>query len=366
MAQGRECPYKDSCKFDHDVQAFFAARQPDIGPVCPVWEKHGYCPMGLNCRWAGSHTSADLKPIAKPAEEQIPIVEYNEIGNLLQTLRKKAYVFTSSDSASSSKSEEAQKGSEETEKVQKDSEEIQKDSQSPPEAPQNPSEPPQTPLETPQKALGALGEAEARPVDFRGKIYIAPLTTVGNLPFRRVCVDFGADITCSEMAITTNLLKGQVSEWALLRRHPCERVFGVQIATGRAEEARKVAELLRREFRCDFLDLNCGCPIDVLDRMGAGAALLAHPSKLRKILAGALDGAVSLPVVCKLRTGDREPSLERFVGSLAALRGRSGNRLAALTIHGRTKVGRYTKLADWEWGRAAESTVGTSSAARRW
>ena len=53
-------------------------------------------------------------------------------------------------------------------------------------------------------------------------------------------------------------------------------------------------------------------------------------------------------VVCKLRTGDRENSLEKFVESLATLQGRRGNRVSALTIHGRTKVGRYTKLADWE------------------
>lgn len=331
VAQGRECPYKDSCKFDHDVQAFFANRQPDISPMCPVWEKHGYCPMGLNCRWAGSHTSADLKTITKPTEEQTPIIEYNEIGNLLQVLRKKTYIFVS-DSAVSPSTESA-----ETPNVV----ETPKDSETP-----NVVETPNV-IETP-KALGALGEAERHAVDFRGKIYIAPLTTVGNLPFRRVCVDFGADITCSEMAITTNLLKGQVSEWALLRRHPCERVFGVQIATGRPDEARKTAELLRRELRCDFVDLNCGCPIDVLDKMGAGAALMGHPSKLRKILTHVLDGAETLPVVCKLRTGDRENSLEKFVESLATLQGRRGNRVSALTIHGRTKVGRYTKLADWE------------------
>ena len=155
-----------------------------------------------------------------------------------------------------------------------------------------------------------------RSIDFHGKIYIAPLTTVGNLPFRRICVDLGADITCSEMAMCGNLLKSQSSEWALLRRHPCEKCFGIQLATGKVEDAARVCEIIRRDLHVDYVDFNTGCPIDGVGKAGAGAGLLMKVGRLKRIAQSMLNSLETIPLVVKTRTGDHENTTHRLIPQL--------------------------------------------------
>lgn len=185
---------------------------------------------------------------------------------------------------------------------------------------------------------------EKKLIDFRGKLYLAPLTTVGNLPFRRLCKLLGADITCGEMAMCSNLLQGQASEWALLRRHSSEDLFGVQICGAYPDIVARAVELIERECVVDFIDINMGCPIDIVVNKGAGSSLLTKPVKMQNVIKAAA-ATMEKPLTVKVRTGYFEG--RNLIHSRISDISKSG--AAALTIHGRTRQQRYSKLADWDY-----------------
>ncbi|GJQ08324.1 hypothetical protein GpartN1_g115.t1 [Galdieria partita] len=185
---------------------------------------------------------------------------------------------------------------------------------------------------------------DSRNIDLEGKLYLAPLTTLGNLPFRRICKRYGADITCGEMALSTNLLQGQQSEWALLRRHREEDLFGIQIAGSKPDIMARAAQLISRECDIDFIDINAGCPIELVCKKGGGCELLRQPEKLGRIMSSMVQVA-DKPVFAKIRLGISQDHLNAFK-TIQILNDAGAS---AVAIHGRTKLQRYSKKANWDY-----------------
>jgi tRNA-dihydrouridine synthase 3 len=158
----------------------------------------------------------------------------------------------------------------------------------------------------------------------------------------------GADVTVGEMAIVRKLLAGSPSEFALLKGHPEERFFGVQLADRSPESLAEGARLAESRGAC-FVDLNCGCPIHEITRRGLGATLLRKPRKLARLVE-AMKKAVQIPVTVKLRSGWTEG--KENASEVARACEDAG--ADAIVLHGRTREQRYNRAADWELiGRVA-------------
>ncbi|KAM4549534.1 tRNA-dihydrouridine(47) synthase [NAD(P)(+)]-like isoform 2-T2 [Fundulus diaphanus] len=347
-----DCRFGDKCTFYHDVGEYMASKPADIGERCYLYDTFGKCEYGLACRFAKAHTTADFKTLEKAdlvkACEGRTMVK-NSLGKDLQyRLRKRSVTFT--------KSEEYLK----TLSNNKDKQEPQRNgdvctaavSADPKEEKQEEPLPTSQDVQPPVKTVGPLTDAdviklrpcEKKTVDFRDKLYLAPLTTCGNLPFRRVCKRFGADITCGEMAMCTNLLQGHQSEWALLKRHESEDLFGVQVEGCFPDTMTRCAELINSHTDVDFVDINSGCPIDLVYKKGGGCGLMTRTRKFEQIIKG-MNYVLDVPLTVKIRTGVQEKSniAHKLIGEM------KNWGVSMITLHGRSREQRYTKLADWDY-----------------
>lgn len=175
---------------------------------------------------------------------------------------------------------------------------------------------------------------------FTDVIAMAPMAQGGNLPYRRLCREFGADLTCSEMVVADKLIKG--GEKPLMRHHESEDRFGIQLCSKRPENLAEGARMAV-DHGAVFVDLNFGCPIDLIVRRGSGAALLKKPRRLAQLVA-AVREAIDVPLSVKIRSGWSEERINAVEVAQAAVDAGAD----AIVVHGRTRAQRYKKSADWD------------------
>uniref|UniRef100_L7M122 tRNA-dihydrouridine(47) synthase [NAD(P)(+)] n=1 Tax=Rhipicephalus pulchellus TaxID=72859 RepID=L7M122_RHIPC len=316
LAKEGSCPHGEQCRYSHDLQAFLSAKPADLGDKCPLVEAHGGCRYGAVCRFAEAHPGgATAAPHSVDGISGTP-GECNALSKeLQQALRKRQFDFGPSEKILKEVSSGAAVNG-------------------------------VTNGQTLNECIDDVGPEEPKKVDFKGKLYLAPLTTVGNLPFRRVCKEFGADITCGEMAMAANLLQGQPSEWALLKRHSSEDLFGVQLCGAHPDVMTRCAQLLKDKCNVDFVDINMGCPIDFVYKKGAGSGLMGRAKKLSEIVYGMV-GVLDIPLTVKMRAGMHEgrPIAHQVIAQLV----KAPRKPALITVHPRSREQRYTKSADWAY-----------------
>lgn len=242
----------------------------------------GRCPQGVACRFGSKHITTDGRNIVnKEVNEKyksLPSSVCNQLTKELQfSLRKRIYDF--------SESEGIVKSVDEKMKIARENKDNTNSG-----------------CVTDEDVI-TLRQCEKKKIDWRGKLYLSPLTTVGNLPFRRICKEYGADITCGEMALASNLVQAAGPEWALVKRHSSEDLFGVQLCGNNPHMLAKAAHLLRNNASVDFVDLNLGCPIDLVYKQGAGCGLLRRQRVLEAIVRSVSTTLGDIPLTCKTRTG---------------------------------------------------------------
>lgn len=172
-------------------------------------------------------------------------------------------------------------------------------------------------------------------------LLLAPMEDVSDPPFRAVCKKGGADLMYTEFISSEGLIRDAAKSRQKLDIFEYERPIGIQLFGGDIGNMRGSAEIAA-SVNPDLIDINYGCPVKAVACRGAGAALLQDIPKMVKMTEEIVN-AVTLPVTVKTRLGwdDKTKNIEEVAERLQDIG------IAALTIHGRTRVQMYKGEADW-------------------
>lgn len=179
-------------------------------------------------------------------------------------------------------------------------------------------------------------------LEFENNVFLAPMAGVTDLPFRRICREYGAGFVYSEMVSTKALYYKDKKTNDLLKLHPDELPAAVQIFGSDPEIMALAAENLQ-DSGASVLDINMGCPTPKIVNNGDGSALMKNPKLAGEIVKAVVDKS-KLPVTVKIRKGWNDES----VNAVEIAKIIEANGAAAVAVHGRTREQFYRGTADWD------------------
>ncbi len=179
-------------------------------------------------------------------------------------------------------------------------------------------------------------------VKLANNIILAPMAGVTDLPFRLLCSEQGAGLTCMEMVSAKAIWYGNKNTESLLEIHPDEGPTSLQLF---GSDPKIVSEMAKRIAERPFqvLDINMGCPVPKVVNNGEGSALMREPKLAGEIIAATVK-AIRKPVTVKIRKGFDEVHVNAV--EMARIAEAAG--AAAVAVHGRTREQYYTGEADWD------------------
>jgi nifR3 family TIM-barrel protein len=213
-------------------------------------------------------------------------------------------------------------------------------------------------------------------LELPGNLFLAPVAGYSDRAFRSLCVERGADFTSTELISAEALSRkperyglvptdaarpagaeagkpapagsaGALPEGiSLISRAANEKRYTVQLFGADPEVMYKATALLA-PLRPDAVDLNSGCPVPKVVKLGAGAALMRNPANLGRIVEAMvrasrehLGGA---PVTVKMRSGWDNASINYAECARIAIEAGA----SLISLHPRTRSQGYSGKSDW-------------------
>lgn len=179
-------------------------------------------------------------------------------------------------------------------------------------------------------------------IELTNPVISAPMSGISDKAFRLLAEEAGCGLVCTEM-ISVNALAYDNERTKFMFDLSGETgPTSVQVFGSDPEKMARAAVMVRNAG-ADIVDINMGCPAPKVVRNLEGCALMTDLRLAGQIIKAVVK-AVDIPVTVKMRKGWDDDSVNAV--ELARIAEASG--IAAVTIHGRTRVQFYSGQADWD------------------
>src|SRR5437763_5996054 len=132
-------------------------------------------------------------------------------------------------------------------------------------------------------------------LELKSNLFLSPLAGYTNLPFRLALREIGGlDLATTDLVNARSLLEKNSKALKLIETCPADRPLAVQLFGSVPEEMRDAA-LFLESMGISAVDINMGCPVRKVCRVGGGSAMMTELAKTAHLVKGMVD-AVRMPV----------------------------------------------------------------------
>lgn len=188
-------------------------------------------------------------------------------------------------------------------------------------------------------------------IQFKSKLFLAPMAGVNDAPFREICSEFGYGLAYTEMVSAKALMYKDKKTKKLLEKADHEPEPAVQIFGSETEAIKYAVEFLSSS-QTPLIDINMGCPAPKIVRNGDGSALMKDTDSASKVIIAAVENT-DKPITLKIRSGWDKDSINAF--AFAQMAQECG--VKAVAVHPRTRDMYYSGKADWSVVKAIKESL---------
>ena len=140
------------------------------------------------------------------------------------------------------------------------------------------------------------------PLALQPNLFLSPLAGYTNLPFRLTAREIGGlDLATTDLVNARSLIERNRKALELIETNEADTPLAVQLFGAVPEEMRDAAVWLQ-EQGVDSVDINMGCPVRKVVKVGGGSAMMTELDKTAHLVRTMVN-ALKIPVTAKMRLG---------------------------------------------------------------